>query len=260
MSISTDIQRLKSSKILLIGDACEDIYHYGACTRISPEAPVPIFEFSYSETKPGMALNVKENLIGLGNQVLSLVNSSLMSKERYIDQKTMQHMFRVDKGEDTKLKPMNLHLLKNLEASSFDAIIISDYDKGFVDKDTVEAIIKFAKSIPIFVDSKKKDLSCYRGCIIKINEQEYQNALNVPDKDLVITLGPRGCTWSDILFEAEKVSVFDVCGAGDTFLASLATGYLSTNDMPTALSFANRCSAIAVSNFGVYTIKLEDLN
>ena len=260
MSTSMDTQRLKSSKILLIGDACEDVYHYGECTRISPEAPVPIFGFSHSETKPGMALNVKENLIGLGNKVLSLVNSSPISKERYIDQKTMQHMFRVDKGEESRLRPMNPNLLKNLDMSSFDAIVISDYDKGFVDDDTAAAIIKFAKSIPVFADSKKKDLSCYRGCIIKINEQECQDALNVPDGDLVITLGSRGCTWNDMLFEAEKVNVFDVCGAGDTFLASLATGYLSTSDMPFALNFANKCSAIAVSNFGAYTIKLEDLN
>jgi D-beta-D-heptose 7-phosphate kinase/D-beta-D-heptose 1-phosphate adenosyltransferase len=154
---------------------------------------------------------------------------------------------------------MNPHLLKNLDVSSFDAVVISDYDKGFVDTDTAAAIIKFAKSIPVFVDSKKNDLSCYRGCIIKINEQESRNALNVPDGDLIITLGSRGCVWNDMLFEAEKVSVFDVCGAGDTFLASLVTGYLSTSDMPYALAFANRCSAIAVSNFGAYTIKLEDL-
>ena len=260
MSMSAGTQRLKSSKILLIGDACEDVYHYGECTRISPEAPVPIFGFSHSEAKPGMALNVKENLIGLGNQVLSLVNSSPISKERYIDQKTMQHMFRVDRGEDSKLKPMSPNLLKGLDASSFDAVVISDYDKGFVDTDTAAAIIKFAKSIPVFVDSKKNDLSCYKGCIIKINEQEYQSALNVPGGDLIITLGSRGCVWSDILFEAEKVNVFDVCGAGDTFLASLVTGYLSTNDMSSALEFANRCSAIAVSNFGAYTIKLEDLS
>jgi D-beta-D-heptose 7-phosphate kinase/D-beta-D-heptose 1-phosphate adenosyltransferase len=49
-------------KILLVGDSCYDIYHYGEVKRISPEAPIPIFDLKYSEKKYGMASNVYENL------------------------------------------------------------------------------------------------------------------------------------------------------------------------------------------------------
>jgi bifunctional ADP-heptose synthase (sugar kinase/adenylyltransferase) len=52
-----DTQQQKQFKILVIGDSCVDIYHYGECTRISPEAPVPIFKHEKSEKYGGMASN-----------------------------------------------------------------------------------------------------------------------------------------------------------------------------------------------------------
>jgi D-beta-D-heptose 7-phosphate kinase/D-beta-D-heptose 1-phosphate adenosyltransferase len=49
-------------KVILIGDRCVDEYHYGEITRLSPEAPVPIFVPKRIESKNGMAANVEENL------------------------------------------------------------------------------------------------------------------------------------------------------------------------------------------------------
>jgi D-beta-D-heptose 7-phosphate kinase/D-beta-D-heptose 1-phosphate adenosyltransferase len=62
-------QQPKQYKILLLGDDCTDVYKYGTVDRISPEAPVPVFKFSYQITKPGMAGNVSENLKKLGCDV-----------------------------------------------------------------------------------------------------------------------------------------------------------------------------------------------
>ena len=69
-----DIQQLKSFKILVIGDSCTDVYNYGTCDRISPEAPVPILKTTYIEEKPGMALNVQKNLEAFGHETMILTN------------------------------------------------------------------------------------------------------------------------------------------------------------------------------------------
>ena len=71
-------------KILLIGDSCIDIYHYGSVERISPEAPVPIFKLLNQETKPGMAGNVRENFRALGVSTM-FVSSEKSTKTRLID-------------------------------------------------------------------------------------------------------------------------------------------------------------------------------
>jgi sugar/nucleoside kinase (ribokinase family) len=51
----------------------------------------------------------------------------------------------------------------------------------------------------------------------------------------------------------------DVCGAGDTFLASLVYNYLNTHNINEAIRFANRSAAITVQHMGVYSPKLEEL-
>jgi D-beta-D-heptose 7-phosphate kinase/D-beta-D-heptose 1-phosphate adenosyltransferase len=51
-------QQPRQFKILLIGDDCVDVYQFGTVDRISPEAPVPVFECTHEERKPGMAGNV----------------------------------------------------------------------------------------------------------------------------------------------------------------------------------------------------------
>ena len=56
-----DTQQQKRFKILVIGDSCTDVYHYGECERISPEAPVPILRHIESIKIGGMAKNVYEN-------------------------------------------------------------------------------------------------------------------------------------------------------------------------------------------------------
>jgi len=57
----------------------------------------------------------------------------------------------------------------------------------------------------------------------------------------------------------EQIEVFDVCGAGDTFMSALVTAYMSTFSMPESIEFANKCAGISVKNFGNYKISLEDL-
>jgi len=263
-----DIQQLKRLKILLIGDSCTDVYNYGTCDRLSPEAPVPILKTTHRERRPGMVMNVRENLKGFGHEVYLLTNEEEIIKERFVDKRTMQHLLRVDTGEEQRLNPLGEQKVSTLKKTIFDydCVVVSDYDKGFIRNTTCAVLLDSLRKegTPIFVDSKKTDLSCYEECIVKVNELEYSRITSLPPRsEIVVTLGNKGARWmrspSEIYEPEESVDVFDVCGAGDTFMAALVTAYMSSFSMPTAINFANKCAGISVKNFGNYVISLRDL-
>ena len=251
MKESKDIQLLKYLKVLLIGDSCIDRYHYGTCDRISPEAPVPIFKVMETEKRGGMARNVKSNLEGLGLSVDLITNEKEIVKARYIDNKTRQHLIRIDLGEEFRIKPLSEKVLEKVDFAQYDCILISDYDKGFIRSTVIRSILAKCGERTVFVDSKKKDLSCYEGCILKINEKENESVLKFPVKyDLVVTLGEKGVKYKNKIYPTQKVEIFDICGAGDTFLASMAAAFALTQNMERAIIFANICSSFVVRKFG----------
>jgi D-beta-D-heptose 7-phosphate kinase/D-beta-D-heptose 1-phosphate adenosyltransferase len=241
-------------KILLIGDDCNDVYTYGYVNRISPEAPVPIFEPHYTIHKDGMAGNVKNNLEALGCGVDFLRGKS-SEKNRLIDERTKQQLLRIDK--DVESDPITF---ETLIPPIYDAIVISDYNKGTVTYELIEELVQEV-NVPIFVDTKKTDLARLAGCYVKINQLEKSRATSLPDKEhLIITHGSNGAEWSDWVFPAEIAGdVTDVCGAGDTFLAALAYKFLETNKMNEAVKFANKSAAITVQHIGVYAPRLEEI-
>lgn len=255
-----DTPQLQSYKILLLGDSCIDIYNYGTCDRLSPEAPVPVFKQTSTLQKPGMAANVEQNLLAFNAEIRLISNNKAnLTKERFIDQKTNQHLLRVDKGEAIPLSPVNI---QNIEYDLYDAVVISDYDKGTLPYSVCEEISQQCadNQTILFVDSKKNDLSCFEGAIIKINEKEYVECVKFPDhKELIVTLGNAGAVWNNEIIETEKVDVFDVCGAGDTFFAGLIQKYLETKDLKDSIIFGNLCAAITVSKTGAHYLTLEEV-
>ena len=243
----------KLFKVLLIGDSCEDEYIYGRCERISPEAPVPVLNFSKIEIKAGMASNVCLNLQSFGIDITFLTNSERIVKTRFIDEKSNQQILRVDNEE--KIKP----LLLPISTDNFDAVVISDYNKGYLTESKLLEIVKTSKC-PIFIDSKKTFLPNKDNCFVKINEHEYKNLdKNCYIDNLIVTKGSEGCVFNGILYPAEKVSVYDVVGAGDTFLATLVYGYLKYGKINQALILANKAAAIAVQHSGTYILNEEDV-
>ena len=239
-------------KVLLLGDSCEDEYIYGRCTRLSPEAPVPILDYAKIQTKPGMAANVCLNLQAFDMNITFLTNPEKIVKTRFIDEKSNQHILRVDNEE--RVKP----LLVPVSTSSFDAIVISDYNKGYLTTEKIFDIVESA-SCPVFIDSKKSILPNKSNCFIKINDVEYEKLRDYNIDNLIVTKGSEGCIYKQTLYPAEKVNVYDVVGAGDTFLSALVYGYITTNNIDESLMLGNRAAAIAVQQPGTYILTEEDV-
>ena len=258
-----DILPLKQSRILLIGESCKDVYHYGETSRISPEGPVPIFLPNRTEIKDGMAANVLNNLTELG-QIVDFVtcnSESPIIKERFVDEKFSSHVFRADRNDVSEA--INLNAMSEALKRQYDAVVISDYDKGFLPPDACSFIISHF-SCPVIVDTKKRDLSCFdrENCIIKINRPEYDRLVKKCSKSIiVITEGKNGARVENKrLINSFPTDVFDVCGAGDVFLSAMTSSILSTGDLEKSLYFSNLVASISVKTFGNCAPKLEDIS
>ena len=243
-------------KILLIGDNCTDAYNIGTVERLSPEAPVPVLKIVENYNLPGMAANVNLNLINLGCEVRFVTNKNSIIKTRYIDQRSGQHLLRVD-SEDN-VDDWNEELPADFIP---DAVVISDYNKGFLGYWDIETIIE-TFNVPIFIDTKKPDLEKFSGAFIKINELEYRNSTSQSDK-LIVTLGSKGAMYiengEEMVYPTNPVEVTDVCGCGDTFLAALALQYLYTKDIEKAIIFANLAAGVTAQHRGNYAPTREEI-
>lgn len=247
------IQQPKKFNILLVGDSCTDIYQFGTVDRLSPEAPVPIFCPTHSYSKPGMVGNVAHNLETLGCTV-SVLTGTASSKTRLIDQRSGQQILRID--TDSASDPI---AIETVLPSVYDAVVISDYNKGTVTYELIQDIIGMAQ-VPVFIDTKKTDLAQMRGAWVKINELEYSR-LTSDCPQLIVTRGARGAEIINqaMTFGAPAVEVADVTGAGDTFLAALTYQYLVSQDITSAVEFAIRAASITVQHLGVYAPTLEEI-
>lgn len=236
----------------MIGDNCKDIYQYGTIDRLSPEAPVPIFVPSHTETRDGMAGNVANNLEALGCHV-NYLHGETSTKTRIIDGRSKQQIVRID--NDVESTPI---VFETEIPDVYDAIVISDYNKGTVSYELIEELI--ALSIPIFIDTKKTDLERFQGAWVKINELEYSK-ITSECSGLIITRGSKGASaiHHDIDVPAPRVEVTDVTGAGDTFLSALVFEYLNTSSIEQAIKFAIRASAVTIQHLGVYAPSLEEI-
>jgi D-beta-D-heptose 7-phosphate kinase/D-beta-D-heptose 1-phosphate adenosyltransferase len=251
---ATTLQR-ESFNVLLIGDSCIDEYKIGTIDRLSPEAPVPVIKITETKTVPGMASNVKKNFENLGVYVDFITNTEEIKKTRYIDKRSGQHMLRVDD------EPNIVHWSGDtpFPIEEYDIIVISDYNKGFLSDGQIYQIIRNS-DCPIFIDTKKRDLSMFNqpNVFIKINELEYNNATSIHD-NLIVTLGSKGAMYNDKMFSTKAVEVTDVCGCGDTFLAALAVQYLYTKNIETAIIFANVAAGITVQHRGNYAPTYDEI-
>ena len=201
-----------------------------------------------------------------------------------------QQLLRLDEEEIGQISYDESNLLFKLfsqYAEDADIVILSDYNKGVLAGDLPQRIIHFCKTkkIPVFVDPKRKDWERYQGaaCITpNISEfEEITNAKIGKDEDLmvelaisvrekysfewiVITRGADGMCLigrdrKPFFVKATAHEVFDVSGAGDTVIATLAAAVASGISYPEAVETANMAAGIVVGKVGSQPITLDEL-
>ena len=245
--------------IKVFGDIILDVWIKGVYERYSPEAPVKILDTKSTSFNLGGAANVAANLKSLkdnvklygvlskddsGIKVLKLLkekkikylvdtkNKITTTKTRIIDNKS-SHLLRID-IEDVYKKKLIFIRFKN-EIKKNDIIILSDYQKGVIKKNTVSEILKYNKNI--FIDPKNRP-EIYKGAfLVKPNMKLYKKwvgkfsikkSINLIKKMkwqwLIVTNGKYGVYAINKLgsvkhYKYKAKKVVDVSGAGDAFIS-----------------------------------------
>ncbi|MDO9207868.1 MAG: D-glycero-beta-D-manno-heptose-7-phosphate kinase [Sulfuricurvum sp.] len=165
-----------------------------------------------------------------------------------------------------------------------DIVILSDYGKGVITEEVAQGIIDNARTMgkKVLVDPKGKDYTKYRGAyLLTPNKKEASEATGIVIQDDVslqtalltlketcnlecsmITLSEDGIAiYDDSMrrFPTVAREVFDVTGAGDTVIASLAFGLSASMSIDDAARFSNRAAAVVVGKIGSATVTLEEI-
>jgi len=229
-----------------------------------------------------------------GNSIENLLKkagiSSYLSRDKQISTiiklrviGRQQQLIRIDFEE----KPTEIVLRDKLNRfnallSAYDVVIFSDYAKGGLMN--VKAMIQAAKDAgkPVLVDPKGRDFARYAGATLltpnkselKLIIGEWANEAELTEKaqnlrreldlqGLLLTRSEEGMT----LFTEEDVThvpamareVFDVSGAGDTVIATMAVMMANGMRMQDAVVIANRAGGIVVGKLGTATVTKEEL-
>jgi len=268
--------------IKLFGDIILDKWIYGINNKISPEsACLVLLEKEIKFSLGGAAnlalsfknLNLRSKLfsiIGKDEESKILINLLKKNKINYFIKKTKncttvktrmignfnQQIMRLDK-ENIKQDFLINKMIKKIKKN--DVVVISDYNKGFIQNDTIKKILKKTKLV--FVDPKQKP-DLYKGAyLVKPNMKEYENwngqfskksALKFLKRNkwnwLLITDGSNGM---HILnhkneyrhFKKGVSEVADTTGAGDAVMATLIYGYMHKLDMFESVNLACKVAA-----------------
>jgi bifunctional ADP-heptose synthase (sugar kinase/adenylyltransferase) len=245
-------------KILVIGETCKDIFHYGDCSRLCPDAPVPVFKLISTKENWGMARNVESNIHSLGSEVGLITNRSAatITKIRYMDNRTNHMFLRVDENDD-EYGMLTEEEMEKVDFSQYDAVAVSDYNKGFLSEEILKKISLLHDIV--LIDTKRVVGEWAEDFLfIKLNSKEHESTKHTLTEKLInkviVTKGPQGAQHGESLYPVPAVEVKDTSGAGDTFMAALCFKYVESRDIGTAIRFANECATRVVQRRGVNII------
>lgn len=243
---------MKKNKVLVIGESCTDVFVYGTSNRKSPEGNGPVFNPKNEVYGSGMAANVANNVAAMGIDVDLITDDGSITKTRYVNEETNELYLRIDENDST-----NRISVESLpDVSDYDAIIISDYCKGFLKEEDITII---ASKHPLVILDTKKHLGdwCKDVKFIKINRFEAQNNHDIilekkwlNDK-IITTLDGKGASYKGSVIKVDKVEKADVSGAGDTFVAGFVARFLDSEDIIESIKWANYCAGEVVKEKGV---------
>lgn len=245
-----------SKKVLVIGEKCWDVFVYGNTKRKSPEGKGPVFIPTKVKKNGGMAANTSANLKAMGLDVTFYSDSGDITKTRYVDSETNELYLRVD--ENDSVDRIDIYDLPDLV--SYDAVVISDYCKGFLTEDDID---KIASMVKFTILDTKKLLGdwCKNVSFIKINRLEWgHNKDIIRDNDwlfdkIICTLDKTGTAYKHTTFAVKPIENADVSGAGDTFVAGFTSKYLEINDIYKSIEYGNQCAGQVIQQKGVTVFK-----
>ena len=224
---------------------------------------------------------IEDHLIALPPPHPTIVKTRVMSQG--------QQLLRLDEGETGPIDPPESKALLDLALgliADAGVVILSDYGKGTVDALSCSTIIRHArqKLLPTLVDPKGRDWTRYNGatCITPntaelelitgkqiISDETLMDAgrellKGLQIDRLLVTRGPKGMalfTRSDppVVIPTQALDVFDVSGAGDTVIATVAAGIAAGMGWPQAARLANIAAGIVVGKVGTNPIRAEEL-
>lgn len=197
---NVNFDSIKSSSVLVVGDAMLDRYWFGDASRISPEAPVPVVKITKTEDRLGGAANVARNAASLGAQtsLLAVVGDDEAGEKilSLLEQCQVRPCLHRAKNLTTTLKlrilARNQQMLRTDFESSIDSpsldqhetryssllpdhevVILSDYGKGGLDR--IKKMIEQGRAYgrKILIDPKGDDYSRYKyATVITPNRSE----------------------------------------------------------------------------------------
>jgi len=271
----TEIQRVlkaaKKMKVAVIGDIMLDKWIDCVADRLCPEAPVPALKPVATKYGLGGAANVAANVASLqatvelfgwigtglsGDHVGKLCDragivcgrcmlaASTTVKTRYMVGSTQ--VMRVDEDNRTTWR----HCYE-FDYDSFDLVIVSDYAKGAVTKQSVNGV---PQSITVVAPKPPIKFEWPEVLAVVMNQAE-NNAYNlggrrINAKHICVTCGSKGAfvksggTMFDV--PANPVENANAVGAGDTFLAAFSVALIVTDDPVKAAEFGNAAAAVVV--------------
>jgi D-beta-D-heptose 7-phosphate kinase/D-beta-D-heptose 1-phosphate adenosyltransferase len=244
------------NKVLVIGESCTDIFVYGTSSRKSPEGNGPVF-VPISETYGlGMASNVLNNLRAMDVETDIFSDDGDIVKTRYVNKNTNELYLRVDENDSVN----RIDISKLSDISQYDAVIISDYCKGFLTEEDISNIAAL-HSLVILDTKKKLGDWCRDLAFIKVNRLEWAGSKDVIrdnewlfDK-IICTLDKKGTAYKHTTYPVIPIENADVSGAGDTFTAGFVIKYLETNDIGKSIEWGNYCAGQVVKEKGVSVFK-----
>ncbi len=200
-----------------------------------------------------------------------------------------QHIARIDSEESAKISEQEEESLiasvrQAFDEHTFGAVVVSDYGKGVVSERISQYVISEAqkRNIPVFVDPKGWDYQKYRNATALCpNRSELKQAVGGGTHDLegllrqgsqlaskldlkflVVTLSEQGIALvgkETEIFPAQTREVFDVSGAGDTVIATLAAAVSAGLDPRDAVMLANIAAGVVVGKIGTVPISIREL-
>jgi D-beta-D-heptose 7-phosphate kinase/D-beta-D-heptose 1-phosphate adenosyltransferase len=227
------------------------------------------------------ALTIEDGCLVDGNRPTTTKTRIMASK---------QQLVRLDEEDGRAIDARSAEaLLDRIDGllPSVKAVILSDYGKGMFDTaDCIQAIIRSCRraKIPVFIDPKGRNWERYAGAsCITPNTAELEAVSAAPvkaDDDLVpvahalrrrlsldwllVTRGPRGMALfgeeaQPMMIPARAREVFDVSGAGDTVIATLAACVAAGMPFDQAAAIANTAAGIVVGKLGTQPVRLQEL-